>query len=1038
MHWINGIRLWKNQLRKNKHSKNGLYIKSIQNKSECFLFCPGTSIGGGGRVAVIEEDVIQISWSIDDDPFSEMLNGLKDFKKDVGIAVDDANDSINDMRKTALKAVDGLEEISNTSNGAAKDVAKLGKGLINVGKSKLNGITTTLSKGKAYASEFFKEISNGKNDVDSVSNSFDGLKDKIKSALAVAGISSGIGAVVGSINNATRAVNQFQSKTGVSADEMKLYGEDIKYLYSQGMGESINDVAEAMATVKNNTRFDGEEVMGITQNALLLRDTFDYDVGESIRAAQMLMDQFSISGNDAYNLIVQGAQNGLDKNGDLLDTINEYSVHFKSLGMDSEQMFNMLVNGVNNGTFSVDKLGDSIKEFGIRAIDQSETSALGFELLGLDADEMTNKFAAGGDTAKEAFDQVTKALSEMTDPVNQNIAAVNLFGTMAEDLGVDGVLSMKNLEGEISLTSTALEDINNIRYDDAGSALVSLGRTINLSLADAVGGAVNKAKGYINEFTAGLKGNDSGTFFSDLGAKAAEFGQTLMDVAGFVKEHKDIVIALATALLVAKGAIVAWNVATVISKGIAFASVAAQYAYAAATGATVAPQTAATAATWGFNTALLANPITWIVLAIIALIAVIVLLALNWEKVVATVKWAWNDITSTIKDAWNWLCDLFSGIGNWIKTNVIDPIVGFFKGLWDSICGIFSSVVSWININIIQPINKVFLNLIYFMLGLFLTIWDGIKAVFSPVINWFKEYIIQPLINSWNNFKTGMIYIINLIVNTIKSIWGTISDWVIEHIIQPLINSWNNFKTGLSYIITGVVNTIKSIWGTISGWVDTNIIQPVSKFFSGLWDSITNAVSSVKDAIVNAFTGAFNKVKEVWEKITGFFSGIWDGIKGTVDKIINRGKEAIGVADDVKEKDGGTKHALGGLMLGRHVGIVAEAGPEMIIPLSKDKKKRGIDLWQQTGQMLGVDFVSAEAEMSSESADVASYTPENSSYTTSYSNENNTYAPSYNVTINGANMDSKALERQVKDWIREATEDAFKSISRRKPRMTEV
>lgn len=989
-------------------------------------------------MAVIEEDVVQISWSIDDDPFSEMLKELKNFKKDVGVAFDDADDSINDMRKTALKAADGLEEISNTSNGAAKDVAKLGKGLTNVGKSKLNGITTTLSKGKAYASEFFKEISNGKSNVDSVSNSFDGLKDKIKSALAVAGISSGIGAVVGSINSATQAVNQFQAKTGAGAEEMKLYGEDIKYLYSQGMGESINDVAEAMATVKNNTDFDSEEVMGMTQDALLLRDTFEYDVGESIRAVQMLMDQFGLSGRDAYNLIVQGAQNGLDKNGDLLDTINEYSVHFKQLGFDADDMFNMLVNGADNGTFSVDKLGDSIKEFGIRVIDGSDTTKQGFEAIGLDADDMAKKFSSGGDTAREAFNQTIKGLQEMKDPIAQNTAGVNLFGTMWEDLGKDGIFALSDINGEISNTSTALEDINNIKYDDAGSALVSLGRTINLSLADAVGGAVNKAKGYINEFTAGLKGNDSGTFFSDLGAKAAEFGQTLMNVAGFVKEHKDIVIALATAFLVAKGAIVAWNVATVISKGIAFASVAAQYAYAAATGATVAPQTAATAATWGFNTALLANPITWIVLAIIALIAVIVLLALNWDKVVEAVKSAWATITSTVKKAWDWLCDLFSGIGDWIKTNVIDPVVGFFKGLWDSICGIFSSVVSWINTNIIQPTKTAMMNCVYFFVGLASMLWEKIKEIFMPIVEWISTNIIEPVKNLWNSLKTKVSEIINTVVNTIKSIWGTISGWVSEHIIQPIINSWNNFKTGVSNIISGIVNTIKSIWGTISGWVNTNIIQPVSNFFSGLWDAITNAVSGVKDAIVNAFTGAFNKVKEVWEKITGFFSGIWDGIKGTVDKIINRGKEAIGVADDVKEKDGGTKHALGGLMLGRHVGIVAEAGPEMIIPLSKDKKKRGIDLWQQTGQMLGVDFVSAEAEMSSGSADVSSYTPENSSYTTSYANENNTYAPSYNVTINGANMDSKTLERKVKDWIREATEDSFRSISRRKPRMTEV
>ncbi|MEA1962257.1 MAG: hypothetical protein U9N81_13485 [Bacillota bacterium] len=37
-----------------------------------------------------------------------------------------------------------------------------------------------------------------------------------------------------------------------------------------------------------------------------------------------------------------------------------------------------------------------------------------------------------------------------------------------------------------------------------------------------------------------------------------------------------------------------------------------------------------------------------------------------------------------------------------------------------------------------------------------------------------------------------------------------------------------------------------------------------------------------------------------------------------------------------------------------HMGIVAEAGPEAIIPLSPSKRNGALDLWQQTGQMLGV------------------------------------------------------------------------------------
>lgn len=75
-----------------------------------------------------------------------------------------------------------------------------------------------------------------------------------------------------------------------------------------------------------------------------------------------------------------------------------------------------------------------------------------------------------------------------------------------------------------------------------------------------------------------------------------------------------------------------------------------------------------------FNAAMLASPITWIILGIVALIAIIVLLATNWDKVKAAGAnaWAW------IKNAWN-------TAANWFNGNVIQPVAGFFGWLWDSI-----------------------------------------------------------------------------------------------------------------------------------------------------------------------------------------------------------------------------------------------------------------------------------------------------------------------------------------------------------------
>ena len=60
----------------------------------------------------------------------------------------------------------------------------------------------------------------------------------------------------------------------------------------------------------------------------------------------------------------------------MLDSINEYSVHFKQNGLSATDMFNTFKQGADSGAFSIDKVGDAIKEMGIRMKDGSATDSL--------------------------------------------------------------------------------------------------------------------------------------------------------------------------------------------------------------------------------------------------------------------------------------------------------------------------------------------------------------------------------------------------------------------------------------------------------------------------------------------------------------------------------------------------------------------------------------------------------------------------------------------------------------------------------------
>lgn len=412
------------------------------------------------------------------------------------------------------------------------------------------------------------DLSKVKKEMDDVKSSADNLKSAVGDALKEAGAAATTvgGALTGTVisaNSEEKALNSLQAQTGLTAKEMTKYKDVLEDVYKGNFGESQEEVANVLALIKQTTNeTNPSKLKDMTENLFTLRDTYDYDFVETLRAVNMLMEQFGITGEDAFNLIAQGSQKGLNKNGDLLDTINEYSVHYKQLGYDANEFFNSLENGSKAGTFSIDKLGDAMKEFGIRSKDTSSSTQEGFTLLGYGAkasaediqkakdevakleknlyyakeeqkgfnnstSELTKqknadkieqyskalktakenlanlesagkgakgsikdlqaRFAKGGDSAKSATSEVLKALFEMDDKVKQNQAGVDLFGTMWEDLGIDGVKALMKVNGSADKAKNTMKKIKDIKYDDVEADWTSLGRTVQTDVINPIG-----------------------------------------------------------------------------------------------------------------------------------------------------------------------------------------------------------------------------------------------------------------------------------------------------------------------------------------------------------------------------------------------------------------------------------------------------------------------------------------------------------------------------------------------------------------------
>jgi len=104
-----------------------------------------------------------------------------------------------------------------------------------------------------------------------------------------------------------------------------------------------------------------------------------------------------------------------------------------------------------------------------------------------------------------------------------------------------------------------------------------------------------------------------------------------------------------------------------------------------------------TAAQWLWNIAQLASPTTWIVLAIVALIAVIVLIATKTTWFSDLWKWAWSGIRSAAASVWNWLKQVPGWIGSAFAT-VAKAITAPFRAAFNFISDAWNHTIgslSW-------------------------------------------------------------------------------------------------------------------------------------------------------------------------------------------------------------------------------------------------------------------------------------------------------------------------------------------------------
>lgn len=243
-----------------------------------------------------------------------------------------------------------------------------------------------------------------------------------------------------------------------------------------------------------------------------------------------------------------------------------------------------------------------------------------------------------------------------------------------------------------------------------------------------------------------------GTIFSSLVSQLPEIGSAL--ISGFEDIFENAGTGfqiLAIAIGTVTAAVVAHTAASKLKAIAVAAGTATEATATVALGIHTVATNIATAATTAFGAAMafLTSPVTLVIAAIGALIAIVVLCVKHWDK-----------IKEAGAKAWEWIKNAWKSAGKW------------FSGVWDSIAKVFSNIGSWFSEKFTaakEGVTKAWSSVKDF----FSNIWSGIKNAFANIGGWFKEKFNSAkngVVNAWSNVKAKFTNIKNGIVNAFSNI----------------------------------------------------------------------------------------------------------------------------------------------------------------------------------------------------------------------------------------------------------------------------
>ncbi|OTW85911.1 hypothetical protein BK702_18240 [Bacillus thuringiensis serovar cameroun] len=276
-----------------------------------------------------------------------------------------------------------------------------------------------------------------------------------------------------------------------------------------------------------------------------------------------------------------------------------------------------------------------------------------------------------------------------------------------------------------------------------------------------------------------------------------------------------------------------------------------------------------------FNATLWANPITWVVAAIVALIAVGVLLYKNWDEITAWCKKMWDTMKKKYEEGKKAVTDAYNGMIQSVKDWWNDA-----KQKWNDMVDTVKNKAEEMKVKAVAAYENLKREAVQKVLNLVndvRTKWEQIKSDAANKINEMKTSVV----NKYNELKNDAVNRLQTMVSDARQKFNDMVQAARDKISSMAIAGKDMLTGFKNAVVDGFNNAVKSVYKG-----GENMIKQVKVFAKTFYNSGKGLLSEFVDGIKSGFRNAVSAVSEGMSKVRSYlpFSPAKKGPLSDLDK----------------------------------------------------------------------------------------------------------------------------------------------------------